>query len=329
MRKKTMSLRWYQLLVLPVALVSTVSFGVQGSTSLESNVVAEVAAGSDSGEEETIAAEATGTTSSVVAAPTTNEAGITGSVEVAPTAYIGTNDGLKTNYGVENTIEAGYKFNKDLTLLGHTEINNNLDNRGRTANVWFGDTIIRMPWNNIWNNQEIGLSFSWEPRVYLPTADDQFGKGYIGAVRNYLKLKKSIVANVFDLTLMDIPVVYGYDNDGVGGKPNSAFENRVYLVADFSMFNNKVAFSLPFLYYYGFNRTIAGLPTTGTANGGQYHIFYIWPELTYSVTANFDIGVRYQTGDFLTDNYATSSAKLDIGKGFENGMAQVVFRAQL
>jgi hypothetical protein len=213
--------------------------------------------------------------------------------------------------------------------------------------------LIRAPWDNIWQDADNGLSFGWEPRVYFPTDKSLRDFGYIGSVRNYLKLRKTLIQDTLSITLMDAPIVHVYNRAGGSvtspaasfettsdpltlTQANPFFENRIYLVGDLSLLDNRLSISVPVFYHVGFNRDYspagAGPNTRNSTtfspyiSGKTFHKIYAWPEVTYAIHPNVNIGVAWQTNNFLTNwDFTQFSA----ANAVENSAIQFVLRASL
>ncbi len=241
---------------------------------------------------------------------------VVGVLELRPGVYFNENNALRT----ENMAEAGYQFSKKFSLIYRQEFNTNIaDNTLQGLSVTTGNGLLRAPINNILVDEKNGLSFSYEPRVYLPVNYGLKGTGYIGSLRNYFKFKKNLTSNI-DVTLMEIPIFHTYNTAGqfntFTGKTEvyPGFENRVYLIFDFRLLNDKLAISVPFNWNTVFYRNYT---LAGAKSGSNDNILWMNPEVTYSVADHVDLGVAYQTADISETD------------GLSNGFFQLVLRTTL
>jgi len=316
--------KWFKLIVLTAVVFATAGHAEDAAvTETEKSVTTETTTTTTTTE------SSTGTVSDVVAVPSASDSKILGTVEVRPSWNLRPN--ADDAFSTENMVELGYQFNKNFSLSYRQEINTNLFNPAVGPSegglgAYANDGILRAKIDNIYVNEAAGLSFSYEPRVYLPTNREKRDSGMVTTVRNYLKLKKSLSDTVF-LSLNEIPIVHAYDRAvGVKGA-NPTLENRVYLILDWNI-TDKLAFSFPLMLnsvkYRDAGPVTAGSPVIAKSNEVQ-HTLWIYPELTYAVTPNVSLGVAY-----YSDNLArTDLSALTIGDGLEKGVPQAVVNVTL
>ena len=256
----------------------------------------------------------------VVVEDTTAPGKIVGFIDVRPTWGIS-----KDEAHTENTLALGYDFNPDLHVGAVQYIDTNLVSPGKEGlGVRSTGTLVRAKFNNIWKNSTETTAFHYECRFYLPTTEGLQDEGSITTMRNYLKLSHK-VSDTVTLTVMDLPILFFHSQDGFvkdgQAQANKAFENRVYLIADFALASN-LSFSLPLFFHQGRHRNFAA----GAANNDAWSFYlYSWPELTYRVDEHYSVGLSFYTGSFVQDDLSG----FDLVKGFENGSAQFVFNASL
>ncbi len=256
-------------------------------------------------------------------------AGFTGNVELRPGVYLGDKNALRS----ENQIQLGYKFSPDLEIFGRQELNTNISDANLASSksgldLTAGNLVFGLKLNNLYVNESAGLSFGYEPRVYLPTDQTNRANGMNATLRNYLKVKKSIASNV-DVTFMEIPIFHFYNQAGkldpVTGKTFVApgYENRIYVIFDFAFLNNKLSVSMPFNLNTNFYRTF----TAGNdpKSGSTQHKLWIYPEITYNVSPHIDLGVAFYSDALM----ASDLSKFTIGDGINKGVPQLVLRASL
>ena len=229
----------------------------------------------------------------------------------------------KGNSGTENNGELGYSFNKNSYLGYRQQFNTNIYGNADNLNGQMSDGFVRGDFKDLLVNSRVGLSFGYEPRAYLPTAGTYRDNGGILSVRNYLKLKKTLSTRT-SLTLMEIPIFHFYNVSGTAANgANPGFENRVYLVFDWSIVPGKLDFSFPLMLNSVKYRDYA----LGAKNSGATdNQVWIYPELDYSVTKNFILGLAYYTDGYLMK---PDLSGFTIKEGLESGVAQLVLRAQL
>lgn len=260
------------------------------------------------------AAPSAGTVIATPSAP--GEGKVTALIDIRPEIQLQKG---KDNFGqIENSIDLGYQFDPNNYLGLHHEMNSNMGDAG--VDKWTaGDFIVRAKINNIWEDRSAGLSLSYEPRVYLPTRESLRNAGMITTVRNYFKLKQDLGAG-HALTLMEIPIAHVFDNAGVAGKANPAFENRVYLVYEASL-TKDLSLAVPLMWNATKGRSLAGAP--GNSDWG--HVLWAWPELDYAIDSTFTVGLAYQTDNLIKADFSDTA----FDTGFGNGIVQAVLQVNL
>ncbi len=291
----------------PAKKAPTTVESVTTTTTTQSPVIGDAVAAAPL---EAVGSSPTITNSSTTEIQAPSEGKITGTIEARPTVSVkGPND-----ITTENTIGLGYKFNPNLELGAvqyfDTNVKANTSNRQGVDGI-LQDGFIRAKFNNVYKSESV--TFGYEPRIYAPTRTAFRDAGGLTMVRNYLKLAYK-ASNSVTLTAMEIPILQFYNKAGVGTTANPAFENRVYLMADFDL-GQGFAFSLPLFFHQTKLRTYSA-----AANSGQWDFFvYTWPELTYAVTENVTVGVAYQSGNLMTSSMG--------GFTFSDGLKKGAFQA--
>jgi hypothetical protein len=254
------------------------------------------------------------TTTSVASVQAPTQSKVTGILEVRPTAtFFG-----KDNFTTENTVGLGYQFNPDFELGAVQYFDTNLFTSGKSSlEPLVQDGFVRAKFNNLYKTDK--FTFGYEPRAYLPTAKAARDAGMVTTIRNYLKFAYK-ASNSVTLTAMELPIIPFYNNAGVGGKANPAFENRVYLIADFDL-GAGFTLSLPLYFHQTKARTLVG-----AANSGQWSFFvYTWPELTFAATENVTLGVAYRSENLMTSKFNGFT----LGDGLEQGAFQAIMAVSL
>jgi len=247
-------------------------------------------------------------------APAASESKIVGSVDIRPSvkSKVGSNH-------LENTVEAGYQFQKNriVTVVQYWE--NNLHNNDAAAEgTTLYDTFLRTRINKVANLAE-GLDLSFQNRTYLPVTQASRDKGMVAIFRNYITLTQK-VNDVFTLSLSELPIFHAYSVPGVNGKANTVFENRVYLIGDIQL-SQKLSLSIPLMFHQTKARSFEG-----AANSSAWSYFlWTYPELTYELSSNTSVGFAYYSSNLVQADLSG----LSIGDGLEDGVFQVVFGATL
>jgi len=225
-------------------------------------------------------------------------------------------------FHTENMAQLGYQFNKNTTLSYRQYFNTNIYNPDNSEGLGLTaqDGLFVADFRNIWTNSSQGLSFGYEPRLYLPTATATRDAGMITVVRNYLKLTKKF-SDKFSLTAMEIPILHIYSRSGTGDKANPVFENRVYLIASYSPVKS-VSIDIPLMLN---SQRTANYNAVAKNNDRWGHILWSWPEVTYAVSPNTALGVGFMTDNLIRPDFSA----LTIGDGFRKGVAQMILRATL
>lgn len=257
----------------------------------------------------------TGTSNIISAVPT--EEKINGTIEVRPSWT--SNSG---EFHTENTLGAGYQFNRNFDL-GYTQyIDTNLFNPGTTVSGLgpiVRDGFLNANFKNLYNNGQ-GFSVSYEPRVYLPTATAKRDAGMVTMLRNNFTVRQSF-SPLFALTAQAIPMIHAYSQAGAAGKANPVFEQRFYLVGEFQ-FTDKLSAVVPLMLE---STRHANYATGAKNNNAWSHKLYMYPELYYAIDSNYLLGVAYMTGDFTDPNLSGFA----LSKGFKYGVPQLILRASL
>jgi hypothetical protein len=261
------------------------------------------------------------------AAVTTIRPGTTG-LEEAPseTRWYGFLE-LRPSYGsrvgewhTEDTVEAGYYFNKNDRLFYSQWLLSNLyqptavnDGDGIRAD----DGALRLRLENIWTSGDTRLSY--RNRVYTPTRKTKRDVGFMTSIRNDLVLIQKM-SDVVSMDFSIIPTLHFYDRAGANGAAHPMFAQMFILNADFSL-TEKLKFSLPLIYEVSRYRNFQANATRNDSWGNN---LWIWPELAYGIDATHTVGLSYYSANVLTDN-----GTLQVANGLENGVYQLLWGINL
>lgn len=255
-----------------------------------------------------------------VAIPSKSEATLKAAIEFRPSW-----SSKRGAFSTENNAELGYAFNKKTYVGYRQEFNTNLfDPSAKVSGMSLVaiDGILRADFRDVLVNKDAGLSFGYEPRIYLPTEAEERDKGRIFSTRQYLKVKKNL-GTTTALTLMEVPILHVYNSPGtMAGGANPVFENRVYLVFDWTLIDGKLDFSFPVMFHNKKHRDFGA----GAANNSAWaQKLWVYPELTYAVNKNFSLGLAYSSENLVAPDLSETTFK----SGFESGLTQIVLRATL
>lgn len=287
-----------------LALVLTLTLGA--------NTQAAVGSGSDESEMETVATELQTT---VPAVEPTEQGQITGLIDIRPSF---TTEG--SEFHMENVFELGYRLNPKLKIAFQQQINTNITdskkpNQGLNPQPMQG--FLRTQVNNLYTS---GIwSVSYENRIYIPENSNDFDTKHILSMRNYGILSAKVTPN-YTISFMEIPILHWYGARGTSKGANQYFENRFYIMNDFTF--GKLTVSLPILLNSPYKLEYGGKP------GGFSHTLWTWPEVAYQITEQSQLGVALYSESLVTPDFSSTSFT-DRGLGFSHSVAQVLFRSIL
>ncbi len=237
-------------------------------------------------------AEVAGTSSAEVTAPTSKAVA---GVDIRPSWDPAT--GVLRS---EDSVELGYQFRPGRQVTYVQAFNTHLTTPGSEQR--FGSKLdrgyIRTSLSKLAEDASLGLSLSYQNRIYLPTADYDQAAGMITLVRNYVTLTK-VISDRVSVSLVEMPILQAYSRAGTvgatGASANSIFENRVYLIGYFKL-SSKFSLSVPLM----FHQTRYADFQAGAKNNAAWTLFlWTYPELTYSLTDTTSLGLAYYSGDLL------------------------------
>jgi hypothetical protein len=255
----------------------------------------------------------------------TGEGKILGSLELRP-SLSHASGAMHT----ENVVAAGYKFPSGISLVYKQEFNTNLYNPALPPsksglNPYAYDGSLRAKWGDLWSDADTGLSLSYETRLYLPTYHVRREAGMILAVRNYLRLKKTITPD-FAISLEEVPIIHGYSRSGTGAgskaAANPSIENRIYLAADWATPIRGLKLYFPIIFQSTKYRDYAA---KAKFNDQWEHWLWIYPELTYAITPTTAVGLAYRSSNLVSPDFKS----VNLAQGFQKGVTQVILQASL
>lgn len=264
-------------------------------------------------------AEQAVTTEAAPAAPVSK---VVGTMDLRPSMRL-----ADDSFHTENAFELGYQFAPGRILTAVQYFETNLSNPSPNisgANVTVYDTYLRARFNKLWEDKDLGLSFSYQNRTYLPVSQASRDKGMIATFRNYLTLSKTISDSV-TFTFSELPIFGVYDRPGVVNAKgeltaNMAFENRLYFITDISLVKD-LRLSLPLFLYQTRARSMAG----AVNDAAWTFTAVVWPELTYTVADNMSLGLSYYSSNLIAKDFSQTT----ISDGLSKGTVQVVLGATL
>jgi len=182
------------------------------------------------------------------------------------------------------------------------------------------DGFLRARFNNLWKSSDEKLSFSYQPRVYLPVDSDSRDKGMVVALRNYLILNRNITDDL-SVSLMELPIVHLFSQPGFNGTPNPIFENRVLLIGNASL-SKVISVSVPIMFHAKRNRDYQ----QGAAlNNAWAYVLWVNPEVTFTTSANTAVALGYYSSNLVESDLSGFTIK----EGLESGVVQLSFQASL
>ena len=144
--------------------------------------------------------------------------------------------------------------------------------------------------------------------------------GNITRIYNALKVVYQVNDSV-KLTFAELMIPQVFKTAGVGAVANPAYQNRLYLIADFDI-TPKLSLSIPILAYQTKYRDYSA----DAKNSDSWRsMIYIWPELDYALNENLTLGVAYYSDNLLKSNLS----KWTVGDGLEKGAVQFVITTNL
>jgi hypothetical protein len=265
------------------------------------------------------ATSATNSSTATVSAPAPSK--FWGNMELRPSYNL-----LPDNFDTQNTTEFGYKPTQD-TLVAYTQYwNTNLSVPGNKGlGLIAKDGFFRYKIKNVLQSDDKTVSFSVEPRLYLNTDPDLRARGLNYYSRLYLTVSKKL-SDTVTLSFIDIPFYYSYNTDGYvsssGPHANPEWENREYIVLDWSLFNGFVDLSLPILINHQHTRKFS---LGGTNNNRWVHTVWTWPEIDFNVAPHTVLGAAWCSDNFIKDDFSG----FDFANAWKLSMFQLVMRASL
>lgn len=187
------------------------------------------------------------------------------------------------------------------------------------------DGFLYAQLNRIDLGSEYRLTFSFEPRLYVPTHGVKRDQGFLTQARLYLRLE-SEVSRQLSFQLISVPILHVYSRAGTGGASpgdpgvaNPLFEHRLYLAASATSPDGRWSLYFPII----FSTTRYSSFAAGASRSDSWDAqLWIYPELLYRATRNLSVGLGYESSDFLS----SAGAAPDFSSALALGSAQLIFR---
>jgi hypothetical protein len=186
-----------------------------------------------------------------------------------------------------------------------------------TKSFLLGDGYFSSEFKNLITDPS-GVSFSYEPRVYVPTEPTKSAAGFITAIRNYAKVQWKVSSQV-SLHFYEIPIIYVFSQPGSGTSANPTFENRVMAGVSWKSPNGKAELMVPVFFSF---KKHANYQDDAKFNDDWSQAVWLQPEFTYEVINNLRLGVGYQSSSLFSNDLSV----VNVGEGFQNGVTQFIFR---
>lgn len=242
-------------------------------------------------------------------------------VDIRPTASFKGQDSFR----FENSFDVGYQLSPQSLILYHQDYWMNLYNSqlvGGADGVGLiaQDGFFDWTYDNFFKNGDESLTLSYEGRLYLPTFSNRRAAGMLTALRNYIILGTKLTSSV-RLNFIEAAIFHAYNRPSHQGQANPFLENRVTVQLVWNM-SEKWQLSFPVAW---------SVTRMRTAEGAQFsninkNFAWVNPELRYSLTPNYRIGLGYyDTTSLIRSDFSA----FQIGEGLEDGVAQVFLQASL
>jgi hypothetical protein len=227
----------------------------------------------------------------------------------------------------ENSLELGYRFAAQFQFGYRQHFHTNLYNPNQRGSEGLGleseDGFFRGKLEDIWRATD-SLSLSYEGRVYLPTQAKKREAGLVSSLRNYFRFRQRL-SDTVSMSLELVPILHAYSKAGTtttkGSAANPFFEHRTYLSA-YIRFTKRLNLYFPLIIH---NTRFSEFHPEANFHNSWGHKVKIWPELTYAVTSNTNLGLAYYSDNLIASDFSAT----DIRNGLEKGITQVIVRTSL
>lgn len=216
-----------------------------------------------------------------------------------------------------NLARVGYQFSENF----HLSYNQIFLNDYRTKisegfNLRLDDAYLRLKWKEIFKLESSDLSFGLEQRFYIPSSQASRDKTMVTGFRNRL-LTKVKVSETFSLGLEESPTIFWYSEAANSKGPNEAFRNYLVLTPTLTGMKGKLNCYLPVYVQNSLYRQSFGAPNN---RGPWKNQIFLWPEVTYTVNDNLELGLTALTGSLVSDDFSEltlADAFKDVSTAFE------------
>lgn len=216
-----------------------------------------------------------------------------------------------------NLARLGYQFTENFNLsYNQILLNDYKTQKNEGFNFRLDDAYLRLKWNEAFKIKAPDLKVGLEQRYYIPTSSSSSQKTMVTGLRNRL-LTTVKVTNAFSLGLEESPIVFWYRDAASASGPNELLRNYVVVTPTLTGMKGKLNFYFPIYYQTSLYRKSFG----GINNrGADKHQVFLWPEITYALNDNLELGVAAVTGNLISDDFARielASAFKDVSTALE------------
>lgn len=339
-------------LILALFATASVAFGAPTKNPAQASVKAAPA-------QPVLAAAATPTTqgqfteapSITTTLPSAPVSGITGFLDLRPAVDLSS---AGNDARLETSVGLGYKFTKDVSITAEQPFWSNINGQGPNSltGTIAREGHVRLDVKNI---AKSGIwSLGYQARVYYPSRAAWRDNGFLTQIRNAFYVTAQI-SPAFSLSFFEVPIVHVFDKSFGPGGVNPAFENRIVIAPELSLMGGKLSVSCPIFFHafknrngdwasaearaaadarvaVGPKRSAADIYRSATAVSGfaggpdeWWYSLWISPEIMYNVTKEVQLGVSYDSADFLKPDFSAFTP----GDAFTKGVPKLAFRMTL
>ncbi len=263
----------------------------------------------------TTATPSSNSSTATVSAPSDEK--VFGTFEVRP-SWASRNGNVDT----ENTLEAGYQFNKTTKLsyaqFFKTDLFPATSLQGKGVHLRGDGGFARVKVAEIYKSEDKLTTLAFQGRIYSPTDDSMAGTGFLTAAYGSFKLQHDF--GILKADISEAPVAWFFSKNGNAGEANPYFQNRVVLNVDIKILKN-LTFSLPLIMDAYRNRNFAGAKNSDKWEAN----FWIWPELDLDLNDTHTVGIAYRSKNLVASSLTTT----DLSNAFQKGILQLLWTVNL
>ncbi len=233
---------------------------------------------------------------------------ITGSIKTKPSLKQDT-----SSYKWDNTASLGYKLSKDMSVSYNQDFSLAPNETTDMAFI-LKNGILRFSNTNIWTTKLTSLNDDFE--IYFPLEESKRDAGLILIFRNDFQFLRKIT-DFFLIAICDAPVLHLYSENGFFNEKenkyisNPIFENQFVVSFEYNL-SPSTTLKLPLLYFTTLNRDY---DYRAELNGSWVYYLGISPNIEFTISNNFTIGVGYDSNNFISDTEYGPT----LGDGFNSG----------